>query len=58
MKPLFIACDSRAASEIVVPVVTADGALIGVFDVDSERPAAFDDIDRQGLEKILGATFR
>ncbi len=55
--PGHIACDSRSASEIVVPVKGPDGRLIAVFDVDSERPAAFDDVDRQWLERILAATF-
>ncbi|MGA0605216.1 GAF domain-containing protein [Phenylobacterium sp. VNQ135] len=55
--PGHIACDSRSASEIVVPVLDASGALIAVFDVDSERPAAFDETDREWLEKILGDTF-
>src|SRR6185437_7683962 len=55
--PGHIACDSRAASEIVVPVVDAKGHLIGVFDVDSERPAAFDALDAAWLERILKDTF-
>jgi len=55
--PGHIACDSRSASEIVVPVFDASGTLIAVFDVDSERPAAFDAVDQEWLEKILGATF-
>ena len=55
--PGHIACDSRSASEIVVPVFDADGQLIAVFDVDSDRPAAFDAVDREWLERILGATF-
>ncbi len=55
--PGHIACDSRSASEIVVPVFGPDGRLIAVFDVDSERPAAFDAVDQAGLEAILGATF-
>jgi GAF domain-containing protein len=55
--PGHIACDSRSASEIVVPVVDAQGRLIAVFDVDSEQPAAFDRTDVEGLEKILMATF-
>jgi GAF domain-containing protein len=55
--PGHIACDSRAKSEIVVPVVDSQARLIAVFDVDSERPAAFDDVDRQGLERILLRTF-
>ena len=55
--PGHIACDSRSASEIVVPVFGPDGALIAVFDVDSETPAAFDGVDQEWLERILVATF-
>jgi GAF domain-containing protein len=55
--PGHIACDSRSASEIVVPVVGADGGLIGVLDVDSDRPAAFDAVDRDWLERILAEAF-
>ena len=55
--PGHIACDSRSASEIVVPVFDAQGTLIAVFDVDSEQPAAFDEVDGQWLETILAATF-
>jgi GAF domain-containing protein len=51
--PGHIACDGRSASEIVLPVRGADGALVAVFDVDSDRPAAFDDDDRAGLERVL-----
>jgi len=55
--PGHIACDSRSASEIVVPVFDAAGRLIGVFDVDSEAPAAFDATDAEGLEAILKQVF-
>ena len=55
--PGHIACDSRSASEIVVPVVDAQGRLIAVFDVDSESPAAFDALDAEWLEGILQDTF-
>lgn len=55
--PGHIACDSRSASEIVVPVVDKEGRLIAVFDVDSEQPAAFDQTDKEALEQILKATF-
>lgn len=55
--PGHIACDSRSASEIVAPVFGPDGRLIAVFDVDSEQPAAFDGVDREWLERILGDTF-
>jgi GAF domain-containing protein len=55
--PGHIACDSRAASEIVVPVFDAEDRLIAVFDVDSETPAAFDGVDEQGLVGVLGRIF-
>jgi GAF domain-containing protein len=55
--PGHIACDSRSMSEIVVPVVDKEGRLIAVFDVDSELPAAFDEVDREALEAILKVTF-
>ncbi|NNE39411.1 MAG: GAF domain-containing protein [Marinicaulis sp.] len=54
--PGHIACDARSASEIVVPVLT-DRKLIAVFDVDSDKPAQFDEDDKAGLEKILAASF-
>ena len=55
--PGHIACDGRSASEIVVPVFGPDGRLIAVFDVDSDQPAAFDDVDKEWLERILNRTF-
>ena len=55
--PGHIACDSRSASEIVVPVLDGSGALIAVFDVDSDQPAAFDETDARWLEQILASVF-
>lgn len=55
--PGHIACDGRSASEIVVPVYNAEGRLIAVLDVDSDQPAAFDEVDGHWLETILAATF-
>lgn len=55
--PGHIACDNRSASEIVVPVRDADGRLIGVLDVDSDRPAAFEATDREWLERIVAEAF-
>ena len=51
--PGHIACDARSKSEIVVPVFDRQQRLIAVFDVDSERRAAFDERDAAGLERIL-----
>jgi GAF domain-containing protein len=52
-----IACDSRSNSEIVVPVFDPEGALIGVFDVDSTEFGSFDETDQEWLERILKAAF-
>ena len=49
--PGHIACDAASRSELVVPLVK-DGALVGVFDLDSPDPARFDVIDQEGLEAI------
>ena len=51
--PGHIACDAASRSEIVVPMYTPDGALIGVWDVDSPVPARFDDDDRAGMEALV-----
>ena len=51
--PGHIACDARSRSEIVVPVVDAEGVLIAVLDIDSEEPATFTDADREGLERVV-----
>lgn len=50
--PGHIACSSASRSEIVVPVI-ADGKVSAVLDIDSERIASFDDIDRMWLERIV-----
>ena len=55
--PDHIACDARSLSEIVVPVFDAEECLIGVFDVDSTQPAAFDSLDAERLEAIMRQVF-
>ena len=45
--PGHIACAASTRSEIVVPVFGADGDLIAVLDIDSDRPAAFDSTMRR-----------
>lgn len=52
-----IACSASTRSELVLPVVNRDGALIGVFDIDSDRPAAFLPEDQAQLQAILDAVF-
>lgn len=52
--PGHIACDSRSKSEIVVPFRNTKNQIIGVLDVDSATLDAFDQIDAEYLEKIVG----
>lgn len=51
--PGHIACDPNSKSEIVVPVFGTRRELIGVLDVDSDQLDAFDETDKQGLERIV-----
>ena len=55
--PGHIACSSSTRSEIVLPVRDGTGALIGVFDIDSNRPDAFTDEDAAELKKLLDMVF-
>lgn len=55
--PGHIACSGTTRSEIVLPVRDAAGGLIGVLDIDSDRPDAFDAADEEGLATILRETF-
>jgi GAF domain-containing protein len=47
-----IACDAASQSEIVVPLVRADGSLLGVWDVDSPVTDRFDEEDRAGMQAL------
>ena len=49
--PGHIACDSASNSEIVLPM-KKDETLLGVLDIDSPQFARFDDVDKDGLERI------
>jgi GAF domain-containing protein len=55
--PGHIACATSTRSELVLPVHDASGALIGVFDIDSDRPAAFTAADAEALGAIIGEIF-
>jgi L-methionine (R)-S-oxide reductase len=55
--PDHIACSSSTRSEIVLPVRNGAGELIGVFDIDSDRPAAFTEGDARELDAILAMVF-
>ena len=51
--PDHIACDPDSRSELVVPVLAPGGRLLGVFDLDSPRPARFDAADRNGIQELV-----
>ena len=51
--PGHIACSAASRSEIVVPVHGPDGAVTAVLDIDSDKLATFDEIDKVWLEKIV-----
>ena len=36
----------------MIPIFDPRGELVAVLDLDSHQPAAFDDDDRDGLERI------
>lgn len=55
--PGHIACASSTRSEIVLPVWDRVGELIGVLDIDSNQPDAFDDQDAAALTDILAQVF-
>ena len=55
--PGHIACSSSTRSEIVLPVLGAGGRLIGVLDIDSDRPDAFGQADADALTAILADAF-
>ena len=50
--PNYISCDSKALSEIVVPMVK-DGQLLGVLDLDSSLVDDYDDLDLKYLEEFV-----
>ena len=47
----YLACFPSTRSEIVVPIAH-EGRVVGEFDIDSDRPAAFGDDDRAFLERV------
>ncbi len=51
--PGHIACSSASRSEIVVPVHGADGTVVAVLDIDSDRLGTFDEVDAKALGQIV-----
>lgn len=55
--PGHIACASSTRSEIVLPVRNRAGELLGVLDIDSDKPAAFTAEDARALTAIIDLVF-
>lgn len=55
--PGHIACSSASNSEIVVPVKSKEGRTVAVLDVDSKDYAAFDEVDKLGLERLVSLIY-
>ena len=52
----YVACDPRDRSEVVIPMMEADGATCwGVFDADSHETGAFGEADVVGLMRVFFA---
>jgi GAF domain-containing protein len=49
--PRYLACSVKTKSEMVVPIMV-DGEVKGEIDIDSSKPAAFSESDRQLLESV------
>lgn len=49
--PRYLACSVETKSEIVVPIMV-NGEVKGEIDVDSNKPAAFSDSDKDLLEAV------
>ena len=50
--PGHIACDPDSHSELVVPLLET-GEVLGVLDLDSPLPGRFDELDREGCERLV-----
>jgi GAF domain-containing protein len=50
--PRYLACFPQTRSEIVVPLTTPQGEVIGEIDIDSDTPAAFTGADEALLTEV------
>lgn len=53
--PRYLTAFGSTLSEIIVPVISPDGRVIGTIDVESEKPNAFSDRDREMIEQCVQA---
>ncbi len=49
--PGYLACNPAVTSELVV-LIRAGGEIFGQFDIDSDRPSAFTDLDEAAIQMI------
>ncbi|MDN5785822.1 GAF domain-containing protein [Pseudorhodobacter sp.] len=56
--PGHIACVSSTRSELVLPVWNGEGILLGVLDLDSNSPDAFNETDVRELTALLARLFQ
>ena len=47
-----IACSSTTRAELVVPVLTPQGRVLAVLDVDSDQEGVFEEVDQRALEAL------
>lgn len=52
-----IACAASTKSELVIPLFNAAGEVFAVLDIDSDRPAFFDQQDADLLDRLLREIF-
>ena len=50
--PRYLACSADTCSEIVAPILSGSGEVLGEIDVDSDKPRAFGAGDRELLEGV------
>lgn len=50
--PGHIACNANSKSELVVPIIDADGNVVIILDADSDSLDAFHENDRLALETV------
>jgi L-methionine (R)-S-oxide reductase len=53
--PRYLTAFGNTLSEMIVPVLSPDGRVIGTVDVESERANVFTDRDREIVEQCIAA---
>ena len=53
--PRYVTAFGSTLSEMIVPVLSPDGRVIGTVDVESERANAFTERDREIVEQCIAA---